>query len=204
MWCCRDKQAPASGFSLIEMVLATALAASLMVAVLLARTRVARGRAGRAVAPDDAARERALLAAIETDLLNARSLELGPEGIVIHGYAGFDAATRTIVSTPVRIVYEVRKAGGRRWLVRRQWRGRRAGRPGPAVVEAELVCDGVERLGLEPVRDAPAGAGQPRAADTQPTDQPAPKPRAVKLTATFSAAGEGGPARSIQRVLHLR
>jgi type II secretory pathway component PulJ len=198
MWFYRHKTSRKSGaFTLIEMVLATALAASVMVALLGVLARVAR-RQERAPQRDGSETvEEPLLALIETDLLNADAIKPDQNGFSVKGLCRLDRASKRISHLPAVVTYQVREAGGRSWLVRRQTSPDAGAEPRE---ESDLVCLGVEKLTL-------AGKGgplQPAAGRRIPQGWVA-VPRAVILAVTFTAVGRSdGKEPVLKRVLHMR
>lgn len=183
-------------FTLIEMALATALAASIMVAVLGVLARFSRSREGRVAGASNEAIEEAVVSVIETDLLNAETLEPLRDGVTIKGFGCIDADTKCISHFPAEIVYQVRPAGTSTWLIRRQTR---TGPTGQVRTQSELVCRGVTKFALVPIGE-PAKEQAPERGQKQSL----PAPAGAKLTITFGDAPAKSKQRSVERVLYLR
>ncbi len=196
MWCCRRKNPKApKAFTLIELLLATALTAAVLAAVLGVVARAGRGLRSARKADEGRATEDALLELITTDLLNARRAEPAERGFRLFGLGRLGADTKEVRHGPVTVEYEVRRAGGQPWLLRRQFRS--DARRG-AVQSAELVCRGVERIEL-------GGLQQPTSAPTsRPAARGAPLPQAVKVTVTFVQGGQDERPRTIERTVFLQ
>lgn len=129
----------ADGFTLVEMLLATALTAVLLVAVLRATVSIARthraisekaGDTARQIYGGEAwmvggrARARASLhELVRDDLIHATQVRRTQRGVVIVGYTMLDPATRERTHMPCRVEYRVvrgEKPGDTPWLVRDQ------------------------------------------------------------------------------------
>jgi len=171
------------------MVLATALAASVMVALLSVLTRFGKARNARQADGDASPVADRAAELIELDLQQARSLELRPGGFRIEGFAFIDARTRTLTHRPVTVTYRLARTGGQRWLLRRQ---EHAGVDGSPVVAEAFVCRGVEQLRVEPVDGN-------RPATLTPDSKDLPATVALKLVMT-----NGPAARTYERMLHPR
>jgi len=201
MWWFPSKPTPAAkatAFTLIETLLATALAATVMVAALGVLARFRGWRGARAEGDSPRAAAEAAVRVIEADLLTGRTVRLGSEQVEIEGFGWLDPATGAATQRPARIAYRVAGAGGRSWLIRRQSAPDEAG-----VLRAtdELLCRGVARMELiEPAApgDEPAQPARP-----VPGKEFAPVPEAVKLTLVLDP-GPDAPARTIERIIALR
>ncbi len=147
----------AAGFTLIELVAATALSAVLLTTVLAVVRTVNRPDPAGA-APDDAPLARQL----RWDLANAVVLRTDAGGLTLAGHGSLDPDTLEPTGRPVVVTYSVRPAGGRNWLVREQASLDRLAEGGPW---AELAAADVAGLTV----DAPPTAAD-RAAATQPAD----------------------------------
>lgn len=109
-----------SGFTLVELLAATALLSMFMVAAAsvtgsLGRTRESMLR--------DAARApyfQSPMQTIERDLVNARAYKLNGQTLTLLGYGLLDAENLSVLHLPSEVTYTVRSAGGRRWLIRTQ------------------------------------------------------------------------------------
>jgi hypothetical protein len=133
------------GFTLVETLAATVLAALLLITVMTVIASLGRERrdmARRAVADPTAD----LVDVIRWDLVNARDVTPTRDGVSIDGFASLDPKSRERAGhRPVRVLYEVRRSTGRSWLVRRQLD---SGGADPR--SEELVTDGVVRLLVTP------------------------------------------------------
>lgn len=145
-----------AGFSLVELLGATALAALLMAAVLAV---TAAGAASRQTLEQRAETgwPPQLLELLRWDLSHAQAIDTEGGVIVLQSLAALDPATLTALHRPAEIRYQVlaepgaeRDAGGRaRWLVRTQTL-LDARRPEQAVWR-ELVSDQVKAMRLPEV-----------------------------------------------------
>lgn len=110
-----------AGFTLLELLLASALTTMLMVAVLglVAQSGHPADQRG-----DPASRDAAvdgLIDALRSDLEHAVAVRADEANRVeLLGHAGLDAASRERSHRPVRIVYRIEEIDGRRWLLREQ------------------------------------------------------------------------------------
>ena len=129
------------GFTLVEMLGATALAAVLMVAAFQVLASLGRTRAllaGQEKQPPGVDR---LAEAIRSDLVNARFIRPSDGRLDLVGFGG--GAHR-----PATVTYSLRTAGGRGWLVREQV-GERTGPARRAERSVQLCCGGVAAFRLE-------------------------------------------------------
>jgi len=133
------------GFTLIELMVATVLAALLMAAVLGVLKGVTRSQKTLMrgdTAPPWQAR---LISQLEWDLTNSRSVVPTVDGFQLKGFAGRDFASGAALHGPTTVQYAVRNVAGQLWLVR-----------GEAHLDSlsldndslELVCNRVERIAL--------------------------------------------------------
>ena len=171
------------------MVLATALAASVMVALLSVLARFGRARNARRADGDASPIADRAAELIELDLQQARSLEIRPDGFRIEGFAFIDDRTHTLTHRPVTVTYRIARSGGKGWLLRRQ---EHLGADGSRIVAEALVFRGVERLGIEPI-------DKTRRDKRTPGSKDLPAAAALTLVTTDGAAG-----RTYERVLRLR
>jgi len=191
---CREKTRcrASEGFTLVEVVLATALSAAVMVAVLGVVARMARSRPNRCDPVARALIEDELLSLIEMDLANARSFEARRDGFVLTGFGRIDPKTKKTGHGPARIRYQVRRAGGQNWLVRVQT----IQSPGGGRREThDLVCAGVERIALE-ARDEPTAGSRPAFGESTGM------PDAVRLTVSFGTDEVSGQQQELERTVY--
>ncbi|MHC4716351.1 MAG: hypothetical protein ACYS5V_05225 [Planctomycetota bacterium] len=201
MWWCPEKPArttKAAAFTLIETVLATALAATVMVAALAMLTRFGGWRRDRAAGDGPRAVADAVMRVVEADLLAGRTVQLGSSDFAVDGYGWLDPATGRPTHLPARVIYRIRQAGGRSWLVRRQTAPDEAG---TARTSRELLCRGVERIVLsEPIGPGEEPAQRPWRVGL---GDPVPVPATLKVTLTLDEGADGtGP--TVERIIHLR
>jgi prepilin-type N-terminal cleavage/methylation domain-containing protein len=192
------------GFTLVEMLAATALSAVLLVTMLaviasLGRERRAAAATNRAEVPPG------VVELIRWDLVNARELNGEAGRVTLSGYGALDPdALAPLGHRPIEVVYEVRRAAGRSWLVRRQ----RAGQD-EDLSSDELVCADVADLLITPLEATDelataVAAAQPTSRPaTLPTTRPEPQPSmaaCVRLQIRWDA-----PNRApLDRILVLR
>ena len=100
------------GFSLIEMLVATVLAAVLMSAVLMMAAGVARDRR-KLTTLNSAAPPEGVIELLRWDLSNAQSISLGPDdqSIVLVGVNGIDSAALTPNGRLVQVSYQLQPNG---------------------------------------------------------------------------------------------
>jgi len=109
------------GFTLLELLLASALTVLLMVGILsvigslgssaVADTRGEGGDVSRTDMPD-------WMDLLRDDVTHADEMAPGESSLTIYGHAGLSDADRSTTHRPVKIEYRVEQIAGRRWLVR--------------------------------------------------------------------------------------
>ncbi len=113
----------ARAFTLLELLLATALTAVLMVGVLAVVADLGAPEAAAGPAPDRE-RDRALEACLDLlheDLSHAVAVDASKANeVTLVGYASLDGGARERSHRPVRVRYTLERIDGRSWLVRRQ------------------------------------------------------------------------------------
>ena len=183
-----SRQGKRDGFTLVELVAATALSALLLVVVLSVvrsiRPGVAAGPAADVAGP--------LARQLRWDLANAVVMRTDDRGLTLAGYGSLDPATLAATGTAAVVVYTLRPAGGRLWVVREQ-----AGLGGRDDAGwSELVCGGVARLTVDAPPTAADLAAATRPADEDPTPLPfarlagvRPVPRRARVSVTFAGGG---------------
>lgn len=159
------------GFTLLELLLASALTTLLMVGVLGLVSQIGLP----AEEPSDTlsrdAAYRGFADTLRLDLEHAASIDASePNRIVLLGNGSLDAEARRRTHRPVRIVYEISEVGDRRWLIREQ---RRLDVLTNRNVQRDLVAAGIDAFELAsvPMPSGPlGGAGD----ESEPSDDTTP------------------------------
>jgi prepilin-type N-terminal cleavage/methylation domain-containing protein len=138
-------------FTLIEMLVATMLVAMLLGAVSLTVGGLARDE--RAIARrQNVARDERVLDLLRWDLMNAKSIAEGREGVTLIGHGGIDRGKLSATVRPSRVIYRVVQRGeGAGVLVREQSYLDDAIRPEKW---SEIVAVGVNRIDIAAVPGA--------------------------------------------------
>jgi prepilin-type N-terminal cleavage/methylation domain-containing protein len=175
------------GFTLVELVAATALSAVLLtVALGVLRTVNRPAKAAEADGGGPLAQQ------LRWDLANAVVLRTDSGGLTLAGYGSLDPTTMEPTHLPAMVTYALRESAGATWLVRQQQMldGR-----GDAWVE--LAAGGVAGFTVDAPVTAADRAASTRPAQEDPTPLPfqrlagvRPVPPRVRVTVTFTA----GPA----------
>ena len=175
-----------AGFTLIEMLVAGAIAALLVGGMALMLGGLGRDRA-RLHARSDAGHAEQTLELIRRDLTNATSVLAQPNLVTIEGFGGIDRSAMVCTNRAARIVYRVRRDGTRSALVREQ---RFLDDPVRTEPWAEVVASGATRLTItsDATPDPPALAVEP---DEMPT---------ATAAATSPASSNKGSAPALVRV----
>jgi len=111
------------GFTLIELVAATALSALLMVGVLhvtVTVNRDAQRASARGTTRAHLAQTESLAALLRHDLVHAHHVRWAPNELHVSGENGLDPRDLTPTHRPARVSYFLQSAGRTTWLVRRQ------------------------------------------------------------------------------------
>lgn len=159
------------GFTLLEMLLATALAAMLVVGVMGVVTNITRanyasssgedgGRPKQGHLEEDPAASIARWSVMLADeVAHAVAMEPGDgEGFALVTYGALTDADRGRAYRPVVVRYAIREVGGARWLVRLQGLLNSGDR---RAMQSDLVVGGVRRVALEAADPLPP-SGDPR------------------------------------------
>lgn len=145
------------GFTIVEMLAATALSAVLFVVMFILLSGFGREqRAAMIRARADTMPQVTDL--LRWDLVNARQVQCAPGQVMLDGFGALDRESLDASwHRPVDVTYEVRQAGGKPWLVRRQQE-----KDGSQKF-TELVCGGVSGLRVIPlaITDGPEPPVQP-------------------------------------------
>jgi len=149
------------GFTLVELLAATALSAVLMLAVLQVIGSLGRSRAPRAgqAMPADAD----LVELLRHDLAQSTEIRYATSAFTLIGCADIAPGERVASHQPVTVTYSLMPLQGRSWLVRRQTARNTRSMDAPSI---ELVWPDVTGLEVRPsgtpvVATATAGASQP-------------------------------------------
>jgi prepilin-type N-terminal cleavage/methylation domain-containing protein len=134
------------GFTILELLAATALTALLMVVVLHVISSLGRSRAALARQVDGGAWRANLLDTLRHDLCNASTASFRQDGITLAGHGALDRNTLAHGHEPVTVTYGLTTIHGRRWLVRSQ--ARRDGASNEPW--AELLCPDVSAFTAQP------------------------------------------------------
>jgi hypothetical protein len=132
------------GFTLIEMLAASALTALLMITMVAVIASVARSdlaAARRAAAnpwPPD------LVKTLRDDLLNSRTLRCEPVTLTMEGFASIDPMTLRPTHRQTQVRYAVQSIAGRNWLIRKQRE-----HSGDQHESSFLVCPDVQSIAFE-------------------------------------------------------
>lgn len=168
------------GFTLVELLAATALAAALMAGVLAVTASLGRGEKTRgAHDPRPAWRDEAA-EMLAWDLRNAEDVRWGKDRLELRGYGSLDPATLVATQRSVRVTYSLRRVGEAWWLYRAQSPRDASAQERPW---SEPICGGVAGFDATFIggeSPTPAEAKAPGAA-TAPTWQTARWPQRVRI-----------------------
>jgi hypothetical protein len=190
-----------TGFTLLELLLATVLSVVLMMGVLAVLTDLSTGSQTfvASEASESPVQRRVLEAWAELlrgDLSHAQSIEAcKPNRVVLRGSGALDNRARSRTHRPVEIHYELRRIQGRTWLVRRQ---RALDVLSNRNVQRDLVCTGVSKFelvaegGIALSGDKAAAIRQRRA--PRGNGGPLPEPEAASQESSEASAWDGQPS----------
>ncbi len=212
------------GFTLLELVLASALSVVLMMGILAVLTDMSSDpetliKPTRADAPATGRTFEAWAKLLRDDMSHTHRIESsGPNRIVLRGSGALDARGRSRTHRPVELVYELRKIDGRTWLVRRQ---RALDVLSNRNVQRDLVCTGIEKFELSAEgsmliqgavqasgESAPPGAEQnpDRSArgsrEQGPREAPLPSPAGAGTASPGQGPDQPSPPEGELRTLH--
>jgi prepilin-type N-terminal cleavage/methylation domain-containing protein len=188
------------GFTLIEMVLATAIAALLMVGVLGVLTSIARDRQRVATTRPTSGQDTAqIIDLFRRDLACAKTIGMnGSNTLVLDTFSSLDGQSLQPIDRPARVTYRLAGEDSTRWLIREQAFADDSTAPPPL---RSLVACRVQRLEVASLGEAPNMAGKvPGAVPTDRNSQDQQTQiRRVRLRIDFEDS-----ARNIDQVLCLR
>ncbi|MCC6580943.1 MAG: prepilin-type N-terminal cleavage/methylation domain-containing protein [Phycisphaeraceae bacterium] len=134
-------------FTLIELLLASALAAMLMVGLLAVTKQLGRNAVARANMHDGVKLDRTL-DILRRDLAQCSLVRQSDDGIALRGYASLDEPSRELSQKPVEILYRIVStddADQADWLVRIQKSNRTLTNESP---QLDVICRGIHQLAL--------------------------------------------------------
>jgi prepilin-type N-terminal cleavage/methylation domain-containing protein len=108
------------GFTILEMLVATALTAVLLAAVFQVIGSLGRSRAALARQADNSAWKSDLLETLRRDLINSIAVSFRANGITLSGHSALQQNTLACDHLPVTVNYGLVNIHGRSWLVRTQ------------------------------------------------------------------------------------
>lgn len=191
------------GFTLIEMMAATALAAIMMVAVISVVSALARHDTVSLADTHDADVRHRLTSVIARDLRHAEYFDSEDNRLTLAGPVSLDPVSLSPTHRPAVVTYEVTEYAGRDWLLRTQVD------PESRALDnrwAQLVCDGVRGLSIHHgptatglVGPAEAEEGTDASNDSRLDRTLAVPVETVTLTVTYSDAAQ--PASSTTLML---
>lgn len=149
------------GFTLVELLAATALTALLMVGIL---NVVARLGADHLRRPSDDVNDATVLL-VERDLRLAREVRTGDGFVEMRGYCHLDDEALTLSHLPTLVRYEIRTLNDRPWLIRIQTDLDQLTNERPFT---ELVEAGVRSIEVRLQAQAPPDAGAPESGEEPP------------------------------------
>lgn len=134
-----------SGFTLLEMLAATALAAILLIALLAVTASLGRNAAHMKKADRRQTWSDGLVPLLQLDLANATSLRIETNSFILEGHGEIDLAEATPTQCLATITYSLRRVGDHTWLVREQC----ARNPlEPSKRSVDFVCADVRAISL--------------------------------------------------------
>lgn len=139
-----------SGFTLLELLLASALMAVLMIGVLMVLTNLTRPAMASDVDSDkqgEIISEATWIELIRDDLRQAHHIETSVNELVIVSYGGLDAQSKERTQRPVRIRYRIETMSARPWMLRDEVS---IDNSAETVIRRELVGQGITRFELIP------------------------------------------------------
>jgi len=185
-------------FTLIELVMASALAALLMLGVLTVLTGITRDRQRLSASrSSDAASRSVLVEIVRRDLSCSTELTVLLDGAIqLHSFAAVDASTLQPVDRPSLVTYRIGDGDGLGLLVRQQEMQDEPVQPLP--LRSLLACH-VRQFEVERLRDALNGSSDANAKAEADSLKQRDIPNRVRLRIAFSDS-----AAAIDQVLCLR
>ncbi len=108
------------GFTLIEALAATALAAIMMTAVMTVVSALAHDDSRQANESERESWQQRMIELVEQDLRYSDSVTDQGDGVLMTGHLSLDQDTLTPTHRPVQVSYHIRKFADKSWLIRSQ------------------------------------------------------------------------------------
>lgn len=134
------------GFTILELLVATALTAVLLAAVFQVVGSLGRSRAALARQADHSQWKSDLLETLRIDLSNSTAVSFRNNGIMLTGHCALQQSTLAYDHLPVTVNYAIVNIHGRTWLVRTQ---EPRGAPSNESGWTELVCPDVSGFSMK-------------------------------------------------------
>jgi len=150
------------GFTLIETLAATALAAIMMTAVMTVVTAIARSDKAVGVDPHDADWRRRVVWVIKRDLQHADEIQSLDDRVILTGHVSLDPQTLKPTHLRAEVTYAIRQHAGKSWLIRTQTDPQSRSLHN---AWAQVVCAEVSGLAVS----TQAGATEDTSAESSPT-----------------------------------
>lgn len=196
------------GFTLLEVVAASAMAAMLMMVVMTVGVSIKRSEKRLGERAAQVPKHRDLRAMLEHDLVHAQAVQVLEDGaILIDGYGGLDRQTLDPTHRPTTVTYRVYELAGKPTLLREQVELDVASTDDGYV---ELVQTGVEKIELEPVRKERRTSGRRPGAvapaeDGEDEEDPwSPLPEMAVLRIEWATAPGEAEVPPVEEMLLLR
>lgn len=204
------------GFTMLELLMALALSAMLMIGVMAVIAQLGAksvrqasahtgqaGQPGQAMEPGAGAAMESMARLMGEDIEQAEWVDATkPNQLELTGYCGLDDQGRGRLHRPVDVVYRLEQANGRTWLVRRQMLRDVLTNQN---IQRDLVCGDVTGFAISPVKKW--GVAQPQSAggSNRPSasGRPVAQPAADDVLRLSVRMKDGGPVLS-GRIIAVR
>jgi prepilin-type N-terminal cleavage/methylation domain-containing protein len=184
------------GFTLVELLAATILAALLMAAVLGVLKAVTRSERAILHTASPEAWQSRLVALLQWDLTNSRTVVTTPDGFELRGFAGRDFKSGAVLHGPTSIQYAVKTIGSRSYFVRLEAHLDSQSLDNRSI---NLVCSPIERVTLGRAEGTPMPSTPTNVAATAASEE---SPIPDRLLLCLYGAGQEGPV--LQHAFNLR